>query len=147
MEAVGHLIEHFPELKIRLQTFISTGKRLSSWKRADVLSFVKDHTTTGKRNMRLQATQHFTSAVAKMVHSHGHGSPSTSPKSVSSHDHGSPSTTETGSFESAAIDSTDKSQDATARSNASSVETVRFVKLERKFDELRNDMQRKARWR
>ena len=130
MEAVGHLIEHFPELKIRLQTFISTGKRLSSWKRADVLSFVKDHTTTGKRNMRLQATQHFTSAVAKMVHSHDHGSPSS-----------------TGSFESAAIDSTDKSQDATARSNASSVETVRFVKLERKFDELRNDMQRKARWR
>ena len=135
MEAVGHLIEHFPELKIRLQTFISTGKRLSSVKRADVLSFIKDQTTIGKRNMQLESTQRFKSAVANMVNKHG------SPRNV----------TETGSFESDAIDSTDKSQDATARSNASSVEDVRrFVKLERKVDELRDvqdDMRRKARRR
>ena len=139
MSSVKELIEQFPELKIRLQTFISTGKRLSSVKRADVLSFIKDQTTIGKRNMQLESTQRFKSAVANMVNKHG------SPRNV----------TETGSFESDAIDSTDKSQDATARSNASSVEDVRrFVKLERKFDELRaltrdvqDDMRRKARRR
>ena len=139
MSSVKELIEQFPELKIRLQTFISTGKRLSSVKRADVLSFIKDQTTIGKRNMQLESTQRFKSAVANMVNKHG------SPRNV----------TETGSFESDAIDSTDKSQDATARSNASSVEDVRrFVKLERKVDELRaltrdvqDDMRRKARRR
>ena len=135
MSSVKELIEQFPELKIRLQTFISTGKRLSSVKRDDVLSFIKDQTTIGKRNMQLESTQRFKSAVANMVNKHG------SPRNV----------TETGSFESDAIDSTDKSQDATARSNASSVEDVRrFVKLERKVDELRDvqdDMRRKARRR
>ena len=130
MSSVKELIEQFPELKIRLQTFISTGKRLSSYKRADVLSFIKDQ--IGKQNMQLESTQRLKSAVANMVRKRQRRK---DPVSVTSH----------------AIDTTDKSQDATARSNASSVEDVRrFVKLERKVDELRDvqdDMRRKARRR